>query len=72
MENLHTSLLEIQIILDKVQSSGCNDTKWKTLMQELKDAAYDAEDLIDEFQPEQKKTASFHHFNWKTASVKVS
>ncbi|KAG6535294.1 hypothetical protein ZIOFF_000259 [Zingiber officinale] len=50
MENLHPSLLEIQIILDEVQSSGCNDTKWKTLIQELKDAAYDAEDLIDEFQ----------------------
>ncbi|KAG6531038.1 putative disease resistance protein RGA1 [Zingiber officinale] len=50
MENLHPSLLEIQIILDEVQSRGCNDTKWKTLIQELKDAAYDAEDLIDEFQ----------------------
>ncbi|KAG6535307.1 disease resistance protein RGA2-like [Zingiber officinale] len=50
MENLRASLLEIQIILDEVQSRGCNDTKWKTLIQELKDAAYDAEDLIDEFQ----------------------
>ncbi|XP_042428874.1 putative disease resistance protein RGA1 [Zingiber officinale] len=50
METLCTSLLETQIILDKVQSSQSNDTKWKTLMQKLKDAAYDAEDLIDEFQ----------------------
>ncbi|KAG6535302.1 hypothetical protein ZIOFF_000267 [Zingiber officinale] len=50
MENLHPSLLEIQIILDEVQISRSNNTKWKTLMQELKDAAYDAEDLIDEFQ----------------------
>ncbi|XP_042464484.1 disease resistance protein RGA2-like isoform X1 [Zingiber officinale] len=50
MDKLCTSLLKTQIILDEVQSSGSNSTKWKTLMQELKDAAYDAEDLIDEFQ----------------------
>ncbi|KAG6530999.1 hypothetical protein ZIOFF_004769 [Zingiber officinale] len=50
MKKLRTSLLETRIILDKVQSSGSNSTKWKTLMRDLKDAAYDAEDLIDEFQ----------------------
>ncbi|XP_042429011.1 putative disease resistance protein RGA1 [Zingiber officinale] len=50
MDKLRISLLETQIILNEVQISRSNDTKWKTLMQELKDAAYDAEDLIDEFQ----------------------
>ncbi|XP_042464837.1 putative disease resistance protein RGA1 [Zingiber officinale] len=50
MDKLRISLLETQIILDEVQISRSNNTKWKRLMQELKDAAYDAEDLIDEFQ----------------------
>ncbi|KAG6535260.1 hypothetical protein ZIOFF_000225 [Zingiber officinale] len=50
MKKLHTSLLQTQITLDEVQSSRSNNIKWKTLMQELKDASYDAEDLIDEFQ----------------------
>ncbi|KAG6531001.1 hypothetical protein ZIOFF_004771 [Zingiber officinale] len=50
MEKLCTSLLETQIILDEVHISRSDNTKWKTLMKKLKDAAYDAEDLIDEFQ----------------------
>ncbi|XP_042428600.1 putative disease resistance protein RGA4 isoform X1 [Zingiber officinale] len=50
MENLRISLLKTQTILDEVQISRSNKTKWEPLMKELKDAAYDAEDLIDEFQ----------------------
>ncbi|KAG6535269.1 putative disease resistance protein RGA3 [Zingiber officinale] len=53
METLCTSLLKTQTMLAKVKSSQSNDTKWMPimpLMQKLKDAAYDAEDLIDEFQ----------------------
>ncbi|XP_042455017.1 putative disease resistance protein At3g14460 [Zingiber officinale] len=50
LDKLRISLLETQIILDAVQTNRSNNTEWKTLMQELKDAAYDAEDLIDEFQ----------------------
>ncbi|KAG6535267.1 hypothetical protein ZIOFF_000232 [Zingiber officinale] len=50
MKKLRTSLLQTQITLDEVQSSRSNNIKWKTLMQELQDASYDAEDLIDEFQ----------------------
>ncbi|XP_074569210.1 putative disease resistance protein RGA1 [Curcuma longa] len=50
MDKLRISLRETQIILDVVQTSRSDNSEWKTLMQELKDTAYDAEDLIDEFQ----------------------
>ncbi|KAG6535253.1 hypothetical protein ZIOFF_000218 [Zingiber officinale] len=41
MEKLCTSLLETQIILDEVHISRSDNTKWKTLMKKLKDAAYE-------------------------------
>lgn len=50
INKLRVSLSETRFILGKAETKCIEDSNWEDLMNTLKDAAYDADDLIDEFQ----------------------